>query len=228
MLRATDSLPQPTTRPHVAPDCTPASLSRVLTGTPSQLLLLVSPCSACAVALSAPLPQPLLPPHSRNSMRLIDGKRCRSARREDRRPIDHAVDGQRVFLRIDRRRRVVVDDVVQVGRCDDAAQRVDRGARADEFCVPVAVRARLFEWRPTAEGGCARADHFGRIGRRASAAVCWACWAATTATLESATAPTIGPIPTISARRDIPRAMSANTHPLSLRERTDGPRTGVN
>ena len=75
MLRATDSLPQPTTSAQAAVDCTPTSFNSVFTGTPSQLLLLVRPWMAWAVAVSGCLPQALFPPHSRNSIRLMLGNR---------------------------------------------------------------------------------------------------------------------------------------------------------
>ena len=70
---------EPSASAQAAPDCTPTSLSSVLTGTPDQLLVLVSPCSDCAVLVSGPSVQAVLPEHSRNMIRLIEGMRCRSA-----------------------------------------------------------------------------------------------------------------------------------------------------
>ena len=53
----------------------------VETSTPVQSLVLVRPCRVCAVPVGGPLvqPDPLLPEHSRNMMRLIDGNRFKSS-----------------------------------------------------------------------------------------------------------------------------------------------------
>ena len=70
--------------------------------------------------------------------RIIDfpGKRLRSARREDRRAVDHPVNEQRVPLRIDGRDTGMMPLEMQVRRRDDAVQilqrREGRGPRGAE------------------------------------------------------------------------------------------------
>ena len=80
-LRERTAASSPSARTHLAPDCTATSRISADTGTPVQSLVLVSPCRLCAVALAGPdhQPEPLLPEHSRNMSRPIDGKRFRSS-----------------------------------------------------------------------------------------------------------------------------------------------------
>ena len=106
-----------------------------------------------------------LPEHSMKCVRVTAGKRLRSATRELDRPVDEAVNEQRVLRRIDRRHAGVNAREMQIGRRDRAGQILERRERrAGDLADRRALR--IDERRSRADGGRRRAGRLGRIGGR--------------------------------------------------------------
>ena len=124
---------------------------------------------------------------AREAVQVVEG--------EDQRPIDHAVDQQRVLLRIDRGHAAVMALEVQIGRRDDAVEILERRqARRAALAERDALRA--LERRPRADVGASGPWTFvgsaGTFGRAAWSGFCPATGSA---------APTIPAVPAAKMRR---------------------------
>ena len=93
----------------------------------------------------------------------LAGEAAQIVEREDQRPIDHAVNQQRVLLRIDRRHAAVMALEVEIGRRDDAVEILERRqARRAALAERHALRA--LERRARADIGAERSLNFRGIG----------------------------------------------------------------